>query len=35
VATLDPPMRGYHAALAARSGAEPIEPRTVDASSLL
>lgn len=35
VATLDTPMRGYHAALAACSGAEPIEMRTVDASSLL
>ncbi len=35
VATLQAPMSGYHAALAARSDVEPVEMRTVDASSLL
>jgi 4'-phosphopantetheinyl transferase len=35
VATLDPPMRGYHAALAARTGVEPVNEHTIDASSLL
>ncbi|HEX3068885.1 MAG TPA: 4'-phosphopantetheinyl transferase superfamily protein [Thermoanaerobaculia bacterium] len=35
VATLQAPMSGYHAALAARSDVEPVETRTVDASSLL
>lgn len=33
VATLEPPMPGYHAALAARTGIEPIFQHTVDASS--
>ncbi len=35
VATLEPPMHGYHAALAARTGVEPVNQSTVDASSLL
>jgi 4'-phosphopantetheinyl transferase len=35
VATLETPMRGYHAALAARTGVEPVNLSTVDASSLL
>ena len=35
VATLEPPTPGYHAALAARTGIEPIAQRVIDASSLL
>ncbi len=35
VAMLEPPMPGYHAALAARTGVEPVNQSTVDASSLL
>jgi 4'-phosphopantetheinyl transferase len=35
VATIETPMRAYHAALATRNDAEPIELRTVDASSLI
>jgi 4'-phosphopantetheinyl transferase len=35
VATLAPPMRGYHAALAARTGVGPVNQSTVDASSFL
>jgi phosphopantetheinyl transferase len=35
VATLEPPMRGYHAALALRTGVEPVNQNTVDASSLV
>jgi 4'-phosphopantetheinyl transferase len=35
VTTLDPPMRVYHAALAARAGIESIAQHIVDASSLV
>lgn len=35
VATIEPPLPGYHAAVAAGPGNEPIVPRELDVSSLL